>query len=224
MGQSKPSVFPTAHHVSTREPNSKIDRRLFSVNQLLSPSLESSFFLLFIVFGCPSTVSLPSVMAAAVRFIITHGILTSPGYKLLLFLSSRRFTRVLAGLIKVSRQREYFENPELQTWSWLTQGRPESEPANRFFGEDSEKKCKITPSRTPLVQRFKSALPDMALSSLFCELNRHFQRENYISIFWHSLVWMNFEVLICNKLLHIICNLKNKDRKWDNSLLTFIFI
>lgn len=79
MGQSKPSVFPTAHHVSTREPNSKIDRRLFSVNQLLSPSLESSFFLLFIVFGCPSTVSLPSVMAAAVRFIITHGILTSPG-------------------------------------------------------------------------------------------------------------------------------------------------
>lgn len=145
-------------------------------------------------------------------------------YKLLLFLSSRRFTRVLAGLIKVSRQREYFENPELQTWSWLTQGRPESEPANRFFGEDSEKKCKITPSRTPLVQRFKSALPDMALSSLFCELNRHFQRENYISIFWHSLVWMNFEVLICNKLLHIICNLKNKDRKWDNSLLTFNLI
>lgn len=79
MEQSKPSVFPTAHHVSTRDPNSKIDRRLFSVDQPLSPSLESSFFLLFIVFGCPSTVSLPSVMAAGVRFIITHGILTSPG-------------------------------------------------------------------------------------------------------------------------------------------------
>lgn len=79
MGQSKPSVFRTAHHVSTREPYSKIDRRLFSVDQPLSPSLESSFFLLFIVFGCPSTVSLPSVMAAGVRFIITHGILTSSG-------------------------------------------------------------------------------------------------------------------------------------------------
>lgn len=107
MGQSKPSVFRTAHHVSTREPYSKIDRRLFSVDQPLSPSLESSFFLLFIVFGCPSTVSLPSVMAAGVRFIITHGILTSSG-RHISFFSFCLTAALLAssrGLLK-SRDRE----------------------------------------------------------------------------------------------------------------------
>lgn len=153
MGQSKPSVFPTAHHVSTREPYSKIDRRLFSVDQLLSPSLESSFFPSFYCLWLPvhRFASERHGSPSSVYYYTWYSHVPRTSYKLLLFLSSRRrVTRVLAALIKVSRQREYFENPELQAWSWLTQGRPESVPANRFFGEDSEKKCKITPSRAPL--------------------------------------------------------------------------
>ena len=102
---------------------SKIDRRLFSVDH--SPPLESLFFSLFFLFFFIVLVrsstafrwSLPSERRAAlVRFIITHGILTSPGRHIsfLLFLSFRLCAVSSRGLLKAPRQREHLESPELQ--------------------------------------------------------------------------------------------------------------
>lgn len=100
-----------SYDASRTKAGTKIDGRLFSVDRLLASPRIVLFSILFIVFVCSSTVSLAASErhTAGVRFIITHGILTSPGRHtlFLLFLPlRRRFCSVSSRSLLKARDRE----------------------------------------------------------------------------------------------------------------------